>query len=97
MATMKNSVSIGHFNFPPSFHRPELGTLVPVRNPEALGSALADALALEYEPATVAALGEGGFIVSERNGWIRVAPHATTPMRVIDAFGDALADQVRNA
>ena len=46
---------------------------------------------------TVAALGEGGFIVSERNGWIRVAPHATTPMRVIDAFGDALADQVRNA
>ena len=47
--------------------------------------------------ATVAALGEAGFLVSERNGWIRVAPHATTPMHVVEAFGEALADQVRKA
>ena len=46
---------------------------------------------------TVAALGASGFLVSERNGWIRVAPHATTPMQVIEAFGDALTDQVRKA
>jgi len=46
---------------------------------------------------TVAALGEAGLLVSERNGWIRVAPHATTPMQVIDAFGEALTDQVRKA
>ena len=46
---------------------------------------------------TVAALGAEGFTVSERNGWIRVAPHATTPMQVIEAFGDALTGQVRKA
>ena len=46
---------------------------------------------------TVTALAEAGFLVSERNGWIRVAPHATTPMQVIEAFGDALAAHVRNA
>ncbi len=46
---------------------------------------------------TVAALGAEGFMVSERNGWIRVAPHATTPMQVIEAFGDALTGQVRKA
>ena len=46
---------------------------------------------------TVAALGNAGFIVSERNGWIRVSPHATTPLRSVEAFGVALRDQVRNA
>ena len=46
---------------------------------------------------TVAALGKAGFIVSERNGWIRVSPHATTPVRSIEAFGDALRDHVRKA
>ena len=45
----------------------------------------------------VEALAASGFVVSERNGWIRVSPHATTPMRVIDAFGVALRDQVRKA
>ena len=45
----------------------------------------------------VAALGNAGFIVSERNGWIRVSPHATTPLDAIEAFGIALRDQVRNA
>ena len=45
----------------------------------------------------VAGLANSGFVVSERNGWIRVSPHATTPLDVIDAFGDALRDQVRNA
>jgi len=42
-------------------------------------------------------LGIAGFIVSERNGWIRVSPHATTPLTAIEAFGEALRDQVRNA
>ncbi len=45
----------------------------------------------------VARLDGQGFVVSERNGWIRVSPHATTPLAVIDSFGAALADQVRNA
>jgi selenocysteine lyase/cysteine desulfurase len=45
----------------------------------------------------VEALAAAGFVVSERNGWIRVSPHATTPMRVIDAFGVALRGQVRKA
>jgi selenocysteine lyase/cysteine desulfurase len=45
----------------------------------------------------VAALGSAGFIVSERNGWIRVSPHATTPLGAIEAFGEALRDQVRSA
>jgi len=45
----------------------------------------------------VEALGRAGFVVSERNGWIRVSPHATTPMEVIDAFGESLAAQVRKA
>ncbi len=45
----------------------------------------------------VGALGDAGFMMSERNGWIRVAPHATTPMRVIEAFRDELADQVLKA
>ncbi len=50
-------------------------------------------------PATEAvdSLASAGFVVSERNGWIRVSPHATTPMRVIEAFGMALRDQVRKA
>jgi selenocysteine lyase/cysteine desulfurase len=47
--------------------------------------------------AVVHGLAGEGFIVSERNGWIRVSPHATTPMRVIDEFADALAAQVRKA
>ncbi|MEN8112990.1 MAG: aminotransferase class V-fold PLP-dependent enzyme [Actinomycetota bacterium] len=42
-------------------------------------------------------LGVDGFVVSERGGWIRVSPHATTPMASIVAFGEALRDQVRNA
>jgi hypothetical protein len=45
----------------------------------------------------VEALAAAGFVVSERNGWIRVSPHATTPMCVIDALGVALWDQVRKA
>lgn len=45
----------------------------------------------------VAALGIAGFIVSERSGWVRVSPHATTPLGAIEAFGDALRDQARNA
>ena len=50
-------------------------------------------------PATAAVedLAAAGFVVSERNGWIRVSPHATTPMSVIEAFGAALGDQVWNA
>lgn len=48
-------------------------------------------------PTVVEGLGRRGFVVSERNGWIRVSPHATTPLRVIDEFGSALADQVRKA
>jgi len=47
--------------------------------------------------AAVAGLAEAGFVVSERNGWIRVSPHATTPLSVIDGFGRALHDQVRKA
>lgn len=47
--------------------------------------------------ATVGALGTAGFIVSERNGWIRVSPHATTPLPAIEAFGVALRHQVRKA
>ncbi len=47
--------------------------------------------------AVVAALADDGFIVSERNGWIRVAPHATTPIPVIEAFEAAIAIQARNA
>ena len=46
---------------------------------------------------TVATLGETGLIVSERNGWIRVSPHATTPVQAIEDLGDALAGQVRKA
>ncbi|MEN8233382.1 MAG: aminotransferase class V-fold PLP-dependent enzyme [Actinomycetota bacterium] len=42
-------------------------------------------------------LGEEGFVVSERSGWIRVSPHATTPLSAIEAFGEALRSQVRNA
>lgn len=45
----------------------------------------------------VESLAEAGFVVSERNGWIRVSPHATTPMSVIETFGSALRDQVRKA
>ena len=46
---------------------------------------------------TVEALAEAGFVVSERNGWIRVSPHATTPLRIIEALGAALRDQIRKA
>lgn len=45
----------------------------------------------------VTSLATAGFVVSERNGWIRVSPHATTPMRVIEEFGATLRDQVRKA
>jgi selenocysteine lyase/cysteine desulfurase len=45
----------------------------------------------------VAGLAAAGFVVSERNGWIRVSPHASTPVTVIEAFGEALTDQVRKA
>jgi len=45
----------------------------------------------------VESLASAGFVVSERNGWIRVSPHATTPVHVIEAFGVALRDQVRKA
>jgi len=33
-----------------------------------------------------------GLIVTERNGWIRVSPQAATPLRAIEAFGEALCD-----
>lgn len=46
---------------------------------------------------TVEALAAQGFVVSERNDWIRVSPHATTPIHVVEAFGDALRNQVRKA
>jgi len=45
----------------------------------------------------VTRLGEGGIVVSERNGWIRVSPHATTPLSAIERLGEALAAQPRNA
>ena len=45
----------------------------------------------------VESLAVAGFVVSERNGWIRVSPHATTPMRAIEAFGHAVRYQVRKA
>ena len=45
--------------------------------------------------AVVDALAAEGFVVSERGGWVRVAPHATTPLAAIDAFGSTLAAQVR--
>jgi selenocysteine lyase/cysteine desulfurase len=47
--------------------------------------------------AVVSALAEAGYIVSERNGWIRVSAHATTPFAVIEAFGAAITDQARKA
>lgn len=46
---------------------------------------------------TVSAMGDAGFIVSERNGWIRVSPHATTPLSSVEAFGLALRNHVRTA
>lgn len=48
------------------------------------------------DAAVVRLLGSG-FVVSERNGWIRVSPHATTSLSTIRAFGEALRDQVRKA
>lgn len=39
---------------------------------------------------TVTRLADAGFVVSERAGWLRVAPHATTPPGAIDALGEAL-------
>jgi glycosyltransferase involved in cell wall biosynthesis len=45
---------------PDVIHRPELGTLVPVKDKGALERALADAVATSYDTATVAALGSRG-------------------------------------
>jgi selenocysteine lyase/cysteine desulfurase len=46
---------------------------------------------------TAERLRSDGFIVSVRGPRIRVSPHAATPMSTVDAFLDALDDQVRNA
>jgi teichuronic acid biosynthesis glycosyltransferase TuaC len=45
---------------PDVIHRPELGTLVPVKDVDALEHALADAIATPYDTAAVAALGARG-------------------------------------
>jgi len=45
----------------------------------------------EPAAATVARLGASGFVVSERSGWVRAAPHATTSFEAIDDLVEALA------
>src|SRR5262249_12890806 len=53
---------------PDVVHRPELGTLVPVGDADALAAALDDALATPYDADAVAALGA-------RGGWAESAAH----------------------
>jgi selenocysteine lyase/cysteine desulfurase len=45
-----------------------------------------------WDPAElVARLAAAGLVVSERGGWVRLAPHATTPVEVADWLADAVA------
>ncbi|MCX5748258.1 MAG: glycosyltransferase, partial [Proteobacteria bacterium] len=57
--------------------RPELGTLVPARDPAALAAAVATALRTPYDPAETAALGA-------RGGW------AASATRLHAVLGDAI-------
>ena len=45
-----------------------------------------------WDPAElVARLAAAGLVVSERGGWVRLAPHATTPVEVADRLAEAVA------
>ena len=45
----------------------------------------------ESSAATVARLGEAGFTVADRAGWVRASVHATTPTAAIEELGRVLS------
>lgn len=64
--------------------------LAPWREPAERAGILCFRLPDEDPAATAARLGEAGLVVSRRAGWVRVAPHASTPPETAVQLGDAL-------
>ncbi len=70
--------------------------LAPWRGPEERAGILCFRLPGEDAAATVARLADAGLVVSRRSGWVRVAPHASTPPETAARLGEALpADRRR--
>jgi len=65
--------------------------LAPWRGPEERAGILCFRLPGKDPAATVARLGEAGLVVSRRSGWVRVAPHATTPVETAARLRESLA------
>lgn len=64
--------------------------LAPWRNPSERAGILCFRLPGEEAAATAARLAAAGLVVSRRSGWVRVAPHASTPPETADRLGEAL-------
>jgi len=64
--------------------------LAPWRGPEERAGILCFRLPGEEAAATVARLAEAGLVVSCRSGWVRVAPHASTPLETAGRLGESL-------
>ena len=64
--------------------------LTPWRRPEERAGILCFRLPGEEAATTVARLAEAGLVTSRRSGWVRVAPHASTPAETAARLGEAL-------
>jgi len=65
--------------------------LAPWRDPAERAGILCFRLPGEDPAETAARLGKDGLVVSHRSGWVRVAPHASTPVETATRLGEALA------
>lgn len=64
--------------------------LAPWQNPGERAGILCFRLPGEDAAATAARLADAGLVVSRRSGWVRVAPHASTPSETAGRLGEAL-------
>jgi len=64
--------------------------LAPWRGPQERAGILCFRLPGEDAVTTAARLAEAGLVVSRRAGWVRVAPHASTPLETAGRLGEAL-------
>jgi selenocysteine lyase/cysteine desulfurase len=72
-------------------HRAGAEVLAPWRGPEERAGILCCRLPGEDPAVTAARLAAAGLVVSRRSGWVRLAPHASTPPETAARVGEALA------
>lgn len=64
--------------------------LAPWRGPRERAGIVCFRLPGEDPAATVVRLAAAGLVVSRRSGWVRVSPHATTPLEAVERLAEAL-------